>query len=329
MMPDEQLSSQVLEADLLYPDNLVRQPLVDYELGGIAIADPSEGLQYQVWALTYDELTGDVICTPGTTGPPVTLFTVQNITELSLAFDQNMNVFVAYVVDNARAWYYWYDPIALTYFHQVMEEGVLYPRCTMDDKRPAMVNTSDIILAYMRSGVLYMRQQRDRYEDEYLLRVAPIGRLDKVAMAVNHRLHFEFLTSPSEVVTPSPLNKLQVLENASQQGWLDISSWTPVADSVYFSNALSGANFTDNLDCSPLEYITYSGASGYSLVIEDTVDCAEALILLINTLNNTVTGVTSYASGAESGPLPLFSEANTALVIASDTGNIQIRKEDS
>ena len=49
-LPAGGLSSSVVAADLLEPDNWRRPSLlVDYELGGVALNDPSQGLQVQPW----------------------------------------------------------------------------------------------------------------------------------------------------------------------------------------------------------------------------------------------------------------------------------------
>ncbi len=64
------------------------------------------------------------------------------------------------------------------------------PRCTHDDKRPRQSPVADIVLAYLRGGALYARQQRDRYQVEYLLDPGPHNGLAWVAMGRNLRLHF-------------------------------------------------------------------------------------------------------------------------------------------
>jgi len=54
MIPDQRLSTTLLGAPFLTPDDLVTSPTQDYELGGRALDDPSEGLQVQVWTCYVD-----------------------------------------------------------------------------------------------------------------------------------------------------------------------------------------------------------------------------------------------------------------------------------
>jgi len=192
-MPSPKLSSTVISGDFLFPDGKERSGVKDYELGGVALNDPSQGLQVQEWILSYSN--DDIIVTPQTTGAPTTLFTLAGITEASIAFDQNMDPFVVYVV-NEQAYYYWYDPTLPGYVHQQMAADVVNPRCCMDDKRFALVSQSDIHIVYLRGDNLYYREQRDRYEVEWPLWEWPVdgppGWLDTVGMNIHNRLQYSF-----------------------------------------------------------------------------------------------------------------------------------------
>ena len=77
-----------------------------------------------------------------------------------------------------------------------LSEGDQYLRCCLDDKRQSATaqGNNDIILAYVRAGKLYYRQQRDRYEVEYLLaEEIPAKVLTRIGMSKNYRLQFEFV----------------------------------------------------------------------------------------------------------------------------------------
>src|SRR6056297_2820812 len=93
MIPDQRLSTTTLTAPFLHPDGLVTSPLKDYELGGRALNDPSEGLQVQVWTCYVD---GDDIMIQAGDSAPEVLFTAAGTTEVALAFDQNMRPAVAF-----------------------------------------------------------------------------------------------------------------------------------------------------------------------------------------------------------------------------------------
>ena len=62
MIQGNELSTQVMETGFYPPDDRPRSFLKDYELGGIDVADPSEGLQYQSWMMTYED--DSVVITP-------------------------------------------------------------------------------------------------------------------------------------------------------------------------------------------------------------------------------------------------------------------------
>lgn len=188
MIPENRLSTTLLPA--AYVEQTARPHLlIDYEMGGIALQDPSQGLRFKLWTVRYNQSTGDVLLSAPAV-PESVAFNRPNVTELSLSFDQNMNPFIAFVQAGA-ARFWWYDPIVSG---QVFEESLIAsgitPRCTLDDKRPTQTGNSDIILAYVRAGSLYFRQQRDRYTVEYLLQAGVVG-LKTIGMNAKYRLQLE------------------------------------------------------------------------------------------------------------------------------------------
>lgn len=147
--------------------------LQDWELGGIALNDPSAGLTVQVWKFTLevDPDTGDSsVYTEAPGFPKTLLFTTLAgyFTEIAGAFDQNMNPLVAYQ-ESGTPKFWWWDPTAGAMVHTTLPTGCIDLRCSLDDKRRFNVEESDIILSYVRGGSLYYRRQRDRYLTEYLL----------------------------------------------------------------------------------------------------------------------------------------------------------------
>lgn len=194
MIPQGRLSSQVVYAPYLSPDNIEQpSPLVDYEMGGVALNDPTQGLEVYTWIAQYYPLTGDVtVFAPGT--PEQAIFNAPGLTELSLAFDQNMRPFVAFV-QNGQAKFFWFDTVIGETLITLLPVDAVTPRCCMDDKREMQTSQgqNDVILAYLRGTSLYYRQQRDRYETEYLLTAAAPGtKLIRVGMNQLRRLQFEF-----------------------------------------------------------------------------------------------------------------------------------------
>lgn len=196
MIPDQRLSTTPVPAG--YREPTARpDPLVDYEMGGVALQDPSEGLLVKLWTVRYDTTAEQVLLSaPGVT--ETVAFTRGNITQVSLAFDQSMNPFIAFV-EAGISKFWWYDP---TVPGQVFEESLIAtaitPQCTLDDKRPSQTGNSDIILAYVREGAIYYRQQRDRYLIEYPLLASVSGGLKCVGMNTKLRLQFDLEGSGSE-----------------------------------------------------------------------------------------------------------------------------------
>lgn len=191
MIPESRLSITPQPAPFL-PGAARDGLLVDTEMGGVALNDPSQGLNVKLWTARYEPETGNLyLSAPDVT--EVVGFTRAGITEISLTFDQNMNPFVAFVQDG-RAKFWWFDTVAgeQTFAESLLSASVITPRCTLDDKRQLTTSSSDIILAYVRESALYYRQQRDRYESEYLLgTLEPYTRLIRVGMNSGNRLQWE------------------------------------------------------------------------------------------------------------------------------------------
>jgi hypothetical protein len=188
VIPLQRLSSTPVPAEFLEPDDIeTPSSLVDYELGGVALNDPSQGLKVRNWRL---RLVGNDVRINADGVPEETLFTRSGITELSLTFDQNMRPYVAFV-QNGQAILRWYDTLAQQQIFLDLDPATVTPRVCLDDKRPLQVGGSDVILAYVRDDNLYFRAQRDRFEIEYLLQTAVGGKLIRVGM--NQKLRLQFL----------------------------------------------------------------------------------------------------------------------------------------
>jgi len=198
-LPNNQASTGANVARYISPYDRIKLPLEDYEYGGIALNDGSQGLEVQVWHLVYDgEETsptyGNFTVIPETTGAPVVVINVPNVISCCLAFNQNMDIFIGYELrNNGGAKYYWWDPTLPGYTTTTLTAGSKSLQCCMDDHRAQMTQqgTNDIILGYMRSGTLYYRQQRDRYLTERSLGTGlGSAKLLRVGMTENNRLWF-------------------------------------------------------------------------------------------------------------------------------------------
>lgn len=190
MLPGDGIPSSVdISGRFLKTDARRTGRLEDWERGGVAVNDASQGLDVHDWRINV-EPNGDVRLTPDG-GAGTVLFSTADISEIALAFDQNMRPAVGYVQDGMLK-LRWYDTTVSAYrvveFFQAKN-----PKLTLDDKRRSRSGEADIIFAYVRNRALYYRQQRDRFEVEYLLQdnLAPDEKLVNIGMSRNWRLQFQ------------------------------------------------------------------------------------------------------------------------------------------
>lgn len=190
MLPDNTHSSIAFGANYLAPDDRVTTPLVDWERGGIALNDASQGLLVRNWRCWLNYI--DVML-QAEGGSPVLLFQEVGITELAFCFDQNMRYSVAFVQAGVLK-LRWYDSSVGAFVTSVFDEAV-NPKLALDDKRATQIAQSDMILAYIRGSTLYYRQQRDRFLVERVLRtdLYPNTKLKNIGMSKNLRLQFELV----------------------------------------------------------------------------------------------------------------------------------------
>lgn len=186
MLPLNQLSTVLVIGGYLDPDDNTTTDLVDYELGGIEIQDPSQGLRVKTWVVYIDGQ--DVKITAEDRQPTVQFTRTGVLTEVSLAFDQNMRPTIAFVEDDV-ATLYWYDTVAQAAVFSTFT-GASTPRVCLDDKRESQLGTSDILLAYIKTNNLYFRAQRDRFTVEYLLYTEINAKLVKLGMTDKNRVQF-------------------------------------------------------------------------------------------------------------------------------------------
>lgn len=159
-LPEDVLSTEIVPAIYTGPRSLPVTELIDYEHGGIGIQDTTRGLTYQTWRARA--VSGSILLSAPTVEEFVFYAGAGQVTEVSLAFDQNMRPAIAFVEDNLCK-FSWYDTTASEQVITTLPGGCRTPRVTLDDKRSSQAGVSDIILAYMRGRNLYYRRQRDRY----------------------------------------------------------------------------------------------------------------------------------------------------------------------
>jgi len=174
--------------------------LHSYETGGIALSDASQGLKVQVWDAEVIDNSNVVLRNEA--GYEATYYTGSEITEVSLAFDQNMRPTIA-IVEGGQPKLIWYDSAVEMEVVTDLAADIKSPRVSMDDKRQTQSANNDIILGYIRGTSLYFAKQRDRYLIEYLLATdalpnSDLSYLSRVGMSTINRFQFEIFTPWSE-----------------------------------------------------------------------------------------------------------------------------------
>ncbi|RKG44856.1 hypothetical protein [Acinetobacter sp. WCHAc060007] len=183
-LPEEnKLSSKSAPMNFLV--RLRNEQLIDYEWGGSDLQNPQEGLRIKIWRCFYEgkkiKITdGNLI---------YSLINVDAVTAVGLAFDFNMNPNVVYIADG-KTYFWWYDTVA--HKHITTEYGAEFisPQISLDDHRLHQSASADIIFAYIRNAKLCYRQQRDRYQIEYVLGDAKNQKLTQIGMSKNYRFQF-------------------------------------------------------------------------------------------------------------------------------------------
>lgn len=189
MIPNNQLSPVPQPSEWLYPHPSEYNPHVDYCMGGADIGDTSQGLDVQMWQLSYSPITGDL--TLGKVGENGEVIkNIKGVKKISLAFDVNMRP--CYVLEFS-------DKCELTYYDTVSNSEITQaftnmtsPYLTLDDRRHQNSHNADVILSYINGDKLCIRNQRDRYAIEHKLTTLDDNQytIERVGMAKNLRVQF-------------------------------------------------------------------------------------------------------------------------------------------
>ncbi len=195
MIPDGELSTRPIPGNITGGRSQTVDPVEDFETGGVALDDGTQGLLVRVWRAYIEN---DEIYIDAAGIAPIQAYAGSEISEVSLAFDQNMRYALA-IVEGGTAKLNWYDTTILSRTTLVFENAIT-PRICMDDKRELATGENDIILAYVKSSKLYCRLQRDRFTVEYLLADLPASaHLIRFGLSDKLRLQFELSVTENEL----------------------------------------------------------------------------------------------------------------------------------
>ena len=189
MFPDEnfKLSEQT---PFVPPRNRNSKFRESWELGGVAISDPSEDFKY-FWR---GFLSGKYIALERQGQPLNKVIKFSgDVTEISFSFDQNMKPVITFVEDGVSKLYF-YDTV-LQKEVTVVYKGIRNPRVSLDDKRRFATSYSDVIFAYLKGDSLFYRLQRERYDTEHLVSVvSKSSTLAQIGMTEDRRFLFHIKT---------------------------------------------------------------------------------------------------------------------------------------
>lgn len=192
MIPQNRLSTIPVQSRFVDPVSRRTMPRKDYARGGRAVQDGSEGIDVQLWTV---EVIGNDVWLSAETVAPFIYFRRPNISEVALAFDQNMVPYVAFVQEGV-AWLYWFDTAVSAMVFSSFP-GMVTPRLVNDEKRMVESNNSDVILAYVSGNNLCFRAQRERFQTEHVLKASVGGTLGAVGMNSGNRLQFRVRPTPT------------------------------------------------------------------------------------------------------------------------------------
>lgn len=168
MLPNGQVRSDpAVQAPFISPRDLLTTGIESWERGGIALNNPTQGLEVQNWlAYVTDAFVGDVFLQPEV-GDTVLFHTIPGISWLSMTFDQNMAPFLTFI-QSGIAKYYWFDSSVGMYVTTNLPDNSITPCCSLDDKRALAGSSSDILLFYIVGSSCFYRVQRERYLTEHV-----------------------------------------------------------------------------------------------------------------------------------------------------------------
>jgi len=166
---------------------------LDFEDGGIAIQNPSGGLNKQIWQarLFHSGEKQSVVEMQAETVDSFIAWQQPYLEEFSFSFDQNMQPVFAYV-QAGQAKLRFFDSVPQAFSIIELEQGAITPRVALDDKRDFLgYAQSDVILAYVLNGHLYRRLGSERYQSTHLVK-ADVGNAGLIKIGMNKGLRFQY-----------------------------------------------------------------------------------------------------------------------------------------
>lgn len=188
MIPGNAITVDTIQGDFLYLQDQPYTPLSQTVMGGVALQDGSQGRLVKPWTVSFiDGVDSTIQVASGSDAPSLTL-PASGVQTVSLAFDANMSVIIAYQTYIGANLYY-YDTVTAQYITRIFP-GFTSSRVCVDNPLDFYTASSDVMFGYTFQGNLCYRQQRDRYNTEYVIKATP-KKLIKLGMSSVNRLQFE------------------------------------------------------------------------------------------------------------------------------------------
>ena len=318
MIPGNTFTSTPITGDYLPPVSDTYTPLLETVYGGVNIGDPSRGRLYRLWTISYD---GTHINVAKQGLAPSLILPVAGVKSVSLSFDSNMGVVIAYQT-NAGGTLYYYDTLTNAYIYRSFP-STNTSRVAVDQAAPFYNANSDVIYAYTNGTNLCYRQQRDRYNIEYI--VGPVyanSILTRVALSSVNRLQFELLNgipTPNIAATLSDIIATSEMYSTNGSYSISISDGAVLSDNYTYPTGSStySVSVSDAYSSSEI----YGSITTYDNVLSDTTVTSESYTGTDISGSGTVSVIgTSYSINATSLSVPSGSAAGDMLLLVQTDG---------
>lgn len=185
-------STSPVEAPWLYRMRSRKEPMIDFERGGVALDDPSQGMDGYDWTVKYEPANSGVYVWREDLGEAskTLLLTKPGITRICLAFDQNMRAHLAWE-DASGVVLRRYDGAAMV---ETPIPNAKSPCLTLDIHQLEFISDSDILLGYNNGTNLVVRAQRDVYAVEHVM--GDVGNAPLMMMGANIAFRMQWRMRP-------------------------------------------------------------------------------------------------------------------------------------
>lgn len=186
-------STSPVQAPWLYRIRSRKEPLIDFERGGVALDDPSQGLDGYDWTVKYDQADSGVYLWREDLGESskVKILTKPGIVRICLAFDQNMRTHLAWEDSTGAVVLRRYDGSTMV---ETTIPNAKSPCLTLDIHQLEFISNSDILLGYNNGANLCVRAQRDVYAVEHVM--GEVGNAPLMMMAANTAFRMQWRMQP-------------------------------------------------------------------------------------------------------------------------------------